>query len=141
MKIYLFLLSSFLLFIALSSCKKEMQGEVLPYTLTENNGIVGKWLCTESFDTYDRYWQEANLKYTTQLEFSKNGEYLEKGFQDNMIYCEGEYEVTDIDSVWINSSCYTSGYKQAIDELTPTTLITVQGGIHGPVYIKYKAIK
>lgn len=130
------------------SCSKDedtmptpKRAEPLPYTFAENNGIVGKWLLTGSYDGFDGIWHEASLKYASLLEFSNEGIYTEKGFQDNRIYCQGEYSITEVDSVWINSSCYTAAFNTAIRELTPTILVTSQEGRHGSVLRKYRAIE
>lgn len=141
------LLFCFILICTFSSCTKEEEiptptrTKPLPYTFTENNAIVGKWLLTGSYDSYDGIWFEIPLKYAYQLEFSEKGIYIEKGFEDNRVYCQGNYSMTKADSVWINSSCYTGAFNTAVSELTPTILITSQGGRHGSVLRKYRAIK
>lgn len=150
MKINFKILSFILLFILSvfhSSCTKDKEipipkkVEPLPYTFTENKGIVGKWLSISSYDGFDRIWHETPFKYATELEFTPEGGYMERGFEDRRIYCQGQYSMTKPDSVWINSSCYTGAFETAISELTPTILVTQQEGRHGYVYFKYRAIE
>ena len=129
------------LFLLCTSCKKEEELLPLPYTFTENEGIVGKWLQTESYDHYDGIWHKTALRHAPLLEFSQDGNYIERGLEDTTVLCQGEYLMTKPDTIWMNLSCYTAAIETAIKELTPTILITQFQGRHGYVYKKYRAIK
>ncbi len=129
----------FIVFFLFSSCKKEE----FPYDLTQNDGIVGKWISIETYDSYynNNKWSKTSLKYAEELEFSKDGSYKKRGYEDRKVYCFGKYSMTKSDSVWIDSSCYLGAFETAISELTPTILITQHQGRHGYVFHKYRAIK
>ncbi|WP_338759940.1 hypothetical protein WAF17_12615 [Bernardetia sp. ABR2-2B] len=123
------------------SCKKE---DSLPYDLTQNNGIVGKWINIGNYDPYDSYnekWSKVSLKCTEELEFSDDNSYIKRGFEDRKTYCSGNYSQSKPDTVLLDVNCQTHPIETRIGELTETILIMEYQGRHGIVRRKYRAIK
>ncbi|WP_338815080.1 hypothetical protein V9L05_08160 [Bernardetia sp. Wsw4-3y2] len=130
----------FIVFFLFSSCKKEE----FPYDLTQNDGIVGKWINIGNYDPYDSYdekWSEVSLKCTEELEFSDDNSYIKRGFEDRKVYCFGKYSQSKPDTVLLDVNCQTNPIETRIGELTETILIMEYQGRHGIVRRKYRAIK